>query len=166
MKKKNEERTSFFFFFASHFSKKPLKLVLGLPKWKFSTGKKHFTPGKKSGKMILPPQKNFPVMPCIVVTDRIGFDWRISVLNFPFYGPVCSVLYTVKYSVGFVWTIWSTVHPVLHTGKCFGKRQTLKSVHERVIQSDCIVFLVSEVAPSASAPPTRQGSVDLLLLLL
>ena len=25
--------------------------------------KKHFTPGKKSGKMTLPPQKNMPVMP-------------------------------------------------------------------------------------------------------
>ena len=32
-------------FFAFHFSK-PLKFVLGLPKWEFSTGKKHFTPGK------------------------------------------------------------------------------------------------------------------------
>ena len=38
----------FFFAFAFHFSK-PLKFILGLPKWKFSTGKKHFTPGKKSG---------------------------------------------------------------------------------------------------------------------
>ena len=35
----NEERTFFFFFFfACHFSK-PLKYVLGLPIWKFSTGK-------------------------------------------------------------------------------------------------------------------------------
>ena len=33
---------------------KPLKFVLGLRKWKFSTGKKHFKPGKKSGKIILP----------------------------------------------------------------------------------------------------------------
>ena len=33
----NDERTFF---------SKPLKFVLGLPKWKFSTGKKHFTPGK------------------------------------------------------------------------------------------------------------------------
>ena len=44
----------FFFFF--HFWKRR-KFVLGLPKWEFSTGKKHFTPGKKSGKMTLPPQK-------------------------------------------------------------------------------------------------------------
>ena len=36
---------------------------MGVPKWKFSTGKKHFKPGKKSGKMTLAPQKNFPVMP-------------------------------------------------------------------------------------------------------
>ena len=55
----------FFFFFAVHFSKW-LKFVLGLPKWKFSTGKKHFTSGKKSGKITLHPQKNFPVMPLLV----------------------------------------------------------------------------------------------------
>ena len=48
----------FVFFFAYHFSK-PLNFVLGLPKWKFSTGKKHFTPGKKSGKITSPPQKKF-----------------------------------------------------------------------------------------------------------
>ena len=35
----------FLFSFACHFSK-ILKFVLGLPKWEFSTGKKHFTPGK------------------------------------------------------------------------------------------------------------------------
>ena len=51
----------------SHFSK-PLKFVLGLQKWKFSTGKKHSTPGKKSGKMTLPPQKkNFPVTPLCIL---------------------------------------------------------------------------------------------------
>ena len=56
-------RGFFFFFFAFHFSKRQ-KFVLGLPKWKFSAGKKHFTTGKKkSGKMTLPPQKNFPVTP-------------------------------------------------------------------------------------------------------
>ena len=41
----------FFFFFAFHFSK-PVKfvpVVLGVQKWEFSTGKKHyFTPGKKT----------------------------------------------------------------------------------------------------------------------
>ena len=52
----------FFFFFACHFSKL-LKFVLGLPKWKFSTEKKFFMPGKKSGKMTLAPQKDFPVTP-------------------------------------------------------------------------------------------------------
>ena len=64
-KLQNEERT-FFFFFASHFSK-PLKFVLGLPNWKFSTRKKHFMQGKKQTnkqtKMTLPPQKYFSVMP-------------------------------------------------------------------------------------------------------
>ena len=59
-KLQNEERTFFFFF--SLFSKR-LKFVLGQPKWEFSTGKKHFTPGKKSGKMNFPPQINIPVTP-------------------------------------------------------------------------------------------------------
>ena len=46
-----------------HFSK-PLKFVLVLPKWKFSTGKKHFTPGKKISKNdFAPSEKNFPVTP-------------------------------------------------------------------------------------------------------
>ena len=56
----NEERT--FFFLACHFSKRR-KFILGQPKWKSSTGKKHFTPGNRPGKMTLPPQKNFPVTP-------------------------------------------------------------------------------------------------------
>ena len=44
---------------------KPLKFVLGLPKWESSTGKKHFTPGK-NGKITLPPLKNFALMPLYV----------------------------------------------------------------------------------------------------
>ena len=89
----NEERTFFsflfffffylfiyllFFFFALHFSKL-LKFVLGLPKWKFPTGKRHFTPGKKSGKMTLPPQKNFPVTPLVTM---IFFMKRLLDLSF------------------------------------------------------------------------------------
>ena len=78
----------FFFpssFFAFHFSK-PLKFVLGLPKWKFSTGEKHFTLGKKSGKMTLPPLKNIPLMPLLyssvpskAVCSKIGTAlWKID----------------------------------------------------------------------------------------
>ena len=54
----------FFFFFTSHFSK-PLKFDLGLPKWKFSTGKKHLvTPGKKiKEKWLCPFRKNFLLRP-------------------------------------------------------------------------------------------------------
>ena len=59
-KLQNEERTSFFFSF--YFSN-PLKFVLGLTKWKFSTGKKHFTPAKKSGKITLPLRKKIPGTP-------------------------------------------------------------------------------------------------------
>ena len=65
VRKRGEDFFFFFFFlflFAFHFWKRR-KFVLGLPKWEFSTGKKHFTPGKKSGKMTLPPQKNMPVTP-------------------------------------------------------------------------------------------------------
>ena len=35
------------FFFLSFYISKRLKFGLGLPKWKFATGKKHFTPGEK-----------------------------------------------------------------------------------------------------------------------
>ena len=55
-KNENEERTFFlsflgFFFFFCFTLFKPLKFVLGLPKWEFSTGKKHlkaFHTGKKN----------------------------------------------------------------------------------------------------------------------
>ena len=56
-KLENEERTPFFFFFFC-FSVFKTNFVLGLPKWKFSTGKKHFMLGKNQKKW-LPPQKNF-----------------------------------------------------------------------------------------------------------
>ena len=63
--KRGEELFLFiFFFFAFHFWKRR-KFVLDLPKREFSTGKKHFTSGKKSGKMTLPPQKNMPVTPLV-----------------------------------------------------------------------------------------------------
>ena len=46
----------FFFFFACHFSK-PLKFILGLPKWEFSTGKKI----RKNG--FAPSEKHFSYAP-------------------------------------------------------------------------------------------------------
>ena len=49
-----------FFFSFSLF--KPLKFVLGLPKWKFLP-RKSISRWKKSGKINLPPQKHFPAMP-------------------------------------------------------------------------------------------------------
>ena len=63
----------FCFVFAFNFSK-PLKFVLGLPKWKFSTGKKHFTAGKKSGKMTLPRQKILPVTPLYEISHNYLCD--------------------------------------------------------------------------------------------
>ena len=57
------ERTFYFYFFAFHFSK-PLKFVLGVPKWEFSNGKKDSRREKKSGKMtLMPPLKNIPLTP-------------------------------------------------------------------------------------------------------
>ena len=47
----------FFFFFAFHFSK-PLKFVFRLPKWKLSTGKKHFTPEKNQESDFSPSEKD------------------------------------------------------------------------------------------------------------
>ena len=44
--------------FAFHFLK-ALKCVLGLPKCEFSTGKKHFTPGEKSGRTTLPLSEKY-----------------------------------------------------------------------------------------------------------
>ena len=65
----NEERTFFSFSF------------LGLPKLKFTTGKKHFTPGKKSGKMTLPPQKNYPVTPLLIFEHNIYFLAKMLTYN-------------------------------------------------------------------------------------
>ena len=51
------EELFFFFFFAFYFWKRWRKFVLGLPKWEFSTGKKHFTPGKNQEKWLCPLRK-------------------------------------------------------------------------------------------------------------
>ena len=71
----------FFFFFLFHFSK-PLKFVLGLPKWEFSTGKKTFHAWKKSGKMNLPLSKIFLLRPWGVQTrgqkEGVGGGWIVD----------------------------------------------------------------------------------------
>ena len=93
-KLQNEERTFFFFFFfAFHFSK-PLKFVLGLPKWKFSTGKCISRWEKWSGKMTLPPQKNFPVMPLIVrsLWDKHSFSY----LSYSFIAHISFITIIIK----------------------------------------------------------------------
>ena len=62
---KKEVRTFFFFFLLFTFEN-DRNLFWVYQKWEFSTGKEHFTPGKKkSGKMTLPPQKNMPVTPLV-----------------------------------------------------------------------------------------------------
>ena len=71
------------------------KSLLGVPKWEFSTGKKFFTPGKKSGKWLCPPQKNLPVTP-LVLTCPFCLDvtfcfvlfliWSVFFVNIFFVG--------------------------------------------------------------------------------
>ena len=83
----NEERTFFFFFFffAFHFSK-PVKFVLGLPKWKCSIGKKHITPGKIRKKWLCPLREIFLLRPwtleevdswiCLDVNIHKNLSWN------------------------------------------------------------------------------------------
>ena len=70
----------FFFFFFLLFTFENDNFVLGLPKWEFFTGKKHFTPVKKSGKITLTPQKNTPVTP---LEDRTAHLCSCSQNNKP-----------------------------------------------------------------------------------
>ena len=65
-KLQNAERTLFFFFFFCLSLLKTTEICFGFWVYQngnFLQGKKHFTLGKKSGKMTLPPQKNMPVTP-------------------------------------------------------------------------------------------------------
>ena len=79
----------FCFFFLSTFKKRQ-KFVLGLPKWKFSTGKKRFTPGKKSGKNDFAPSEKFscyaPVPKAhihvyMIISSMIVTSRLINILN-------------------------------------------------------------------------------------
>ena len=66
LERESYKRGEDFFFLAFHFWKRR-KFVLCLPKWEFSTGKKHFTPGKKSGKWLCPLRKVCLLRPCLQV---------------------------------------------------------------------------------------------------
>ena len=46
-------------------------LSLGLPKWEFSTGKKHFTPGKESGKNDFAPSEKYTCYAHAYIHTRI-----------------------------------------------------------------------------------------------
>ena len=63
-------RTFFFFFFFFFFLlftfENDWNLFWIYQKWEFSTGKNHFTPGKKSGKMTFPLRKICLLSPCLV----------------------------------------------------------------------------------------------------
>ena len=59
-KLQNEERTFFFFFCFSLL--KTTEICFGSTQTGIFYREKHFTPGKKSGKMTLPPLKNIPLM--------------------------------------------------------------------------------------------------------
>ena len=57
-KKGNRKREGGKLTMAFQFSK-PLKFVLGLPKWEFSNGKKHFIPGNKIRKTDFAPSEKY-----------------------------------------------------------------------------------------------------------
>ena len=63
---KRDEDLFFFFFFLLFTFENDGNLFWVYQNGNFLPGKKkHFTPGKKSGKMTLPPQKNMSVTPLI-----------------------------------------------------------------------------------------------------
>ena len=77
-KRYKEVRTFFFFFsFAFHFWKWQ-KFVLGLPKSEFSTGKKHFTPGKKIRKNNFAPSEKCLLCPCAIRPRNLKQSCAIS----------------------------------------------------------------------------------------
>ena len=59
-----------FFFCLSFFE--TIEICLGVPKWKFLLGKKHFTLGKKLGNVTLPPLKNIPLTPLYIIDIYYG----------------------------------------------------------------------------------------------
>ena len=61
----NEERTFFFLLFTFQ-NDKNLKICFRATKMGIFYREKAFHAGKKSGKMTLPPQKNFPVTPLLL----------------------------------------------------------------------------------------------------
>ena len=68
----------FFFFFAFHFSKR-WKFVSGVPKWKFSTGKKNFTRKKIRKKDFATSEKNFLLRPWYGVA-QFCYGYSIAIL--------------------------------------------------------------------------------------
>ena len=70
----------FFFSFPFHFSK-PLKFVLGLPKWEFSTGKNQFTLGKNQEKWLCPLWKIF-LLPPAQKTQTIGYRYKFFPMDY------------------------------------------------------------------------------------
>ena len=73
--------------FAFHFSK-PLKFVLDLPKWEFSTGKKHFSSGKNREKWLCPLRKKILLRLCFLVVFVCFFVY-LFVFCFCFFCFVC-----------------------------------------------------------------------------
>ena len=59
---------------------KKTKICFGSTKMRIFYQKKHFTPGKKSGKMTLPPQKNIPVMPLNTYLMTCFKQWFLVIL--------------------------------------------------------------------------------------
>ena len=64
--RKSLKMRTFFFFFFLLFTFQTTKICFGATKMEILYQEKAFHAGKKSGKMTLPPQKNFPVTPLTI----------------------------------------------------------------------------------------------------
>ena len=81
-----------FFFFLLFTFEKDGNLFGVYQNGNFLPGTKHFTPGKKSGKMTLPPQKNMPVTPL----DMIPYYGRNETQQYNCMPQILSALLVVK----------------------------------------------------------------------
>ena len=96
--KSSKMRRGAYFFF--HFSKW-LKFVLGLPKWKFPTGKKHFTPGKKVRKNDFAPSEKFSCYaPGITCLFKVTFIIHCTSMDLDSLNLYTSLLLKIPDTVG------------------------------------------------------------------
>ena len=131
--KRQKKRWGPFFFFAFHFWKRR-KFVLGLPKWEFSTGKKHFTPRKKSENDFAPSEK----YACYAPECSEYFVMENVLTNFTF----ARFLFNVNPDV-YVWRLFPRDYTWLwKTNLTNSHRKGLFGVSPGVCVCVCVFFFV------------------------